>query len=301
LTFLAEVMIEQAIAVARAQLVQRYGEPQAKQVGFAVMAYGKLGGIELSYGSDLDLVFVFNGADGQTAGPKVIDNSRFYTRLAQRVTHVLSAQMFSGRLYEVDLRLRPDGDSGLVATTLTGFRRYQLESAWTWEHQALVRSRTVAGDPSLRESLEQLRREVLTLPREVPALSAAVRDMRHKMLTEQASINRGIEHFDIKRDQGGIVDIEFVVQYLVLAHASEHPSLAQWSDVIRLLETLEQVGVLSADQAAVLSSRYLMYRSALHGLALQGADTQVEAAAHVAGREQVKRVTEALLPGLQAT
>ena len=114
-------------------------------------------------------------------------------------------------------------------------------------------------------------------------------------------MNRGGERFDIKRDQGGIVDIEFVVQYLVLAHASEYPALAQWSDVIRLLETLEQVGVLSADQAAVLSSRYLTYRSALHGLALQGADTQVEAAAHAAGREQVKRVTEALLPGLQAT
>ena len=301
LTFLAEVMIEQAIAVARAELVQRYGEPQAEHAGFAVMAYGKLGGIELSYGSDLDLVFVFNGADGETAGPKVIDNSRFYTRLAQRVTHVLSAQMFSGRLYEVDLRLRPDGDSGLVAATLTGFRRYQLESAWTWEHQALVRSRTVAGDPALRASLEQLRREVLTLPRQVPALSAAVRDMRHKMRAEQASMTRGNERFDIKRDQGGIVDIEFVVQYLVLAHAAEHPALAQWSDVIRLLETLEQVGVLTADQASVLSSRYLTYRSALHGLALQGADTQVEAAPHVTGREQVKRVTEALLPGLQAT
>ena len=168
------------------------------------------------------------------------------------------------RLYEVDLRLRPDGDSGLVATTLTGFKRYQLESAWTWEHQALVRSRTVAGDPSLRASLEQLRREVLTMPREAPVLSASVRNMRHKMLTEQASMNRGVERFDIKRDQGGIVDIEFVVQYLVLAYASQYPALAQWSDVIRLLETLEQVGVLSADQAAVLSSRYLIYRSALH-------------------------------------
>ncbi len=301
LTFLAEVMIEQAIAVARAELVQRYGEPQAEHVGFAVMAYGKLGGIELSYDSDLDLVFVFNGADGETAGPKVIENSRFYTRLAQRVTHVLSAQMFSGRLYEVDLRLRPDGDSGLVATTLSSFRRYQLESAWTWEHQALVRSRTVAGDASLRASLEQLRQQVLTLPRRVPALAAAVRDMRHKMRDEQASMNRGGERFDIKRDQGGIVDIEFVVQYLVLAHASEHPALAHCSDVIRLLEILEQVGVLTADQAAVLSSRYLTYRRALHGLALQGADTQVEAAAHVTGREQVKRVTEALLPGLQAT
>lgn len=301
LTFLAEVMIEQAIAVARAELVQRYGEPQAEQVGFAVMAYGKLGGIELSYGSDLDLVFVFNGANGETAGPKVIDNSRFYTRLAQRVTHVLSAQLFSGRLYEVDLRLRPDGNSGLVATTLTGFKRYQLESAWTWEHQALVRSRSVAGDPLLRASLEQLRREILTMPRQVPALSADVRNMRHKMLTEQASMRRGGDRFDLKRDQGGIVDIEFVVQYLVLAHAAEHPALAQWSDVIRLLATLEQVGVMTTDQSTVLSSSYLIYRSALHGLALQGADTLVEAAAYEASREQVKRVTEALLPGLQAS
>ena len=136
--------------MATATLKEKYGRPYGTDSGepqsLVVLGMGKLGGLELSYGSDLDLVFVFDGANGQTAGPKLIENTRFYTRLAQRVVHVLSAQTYAGRLYEVDLRLRPDGDSGLVATTLPALRRYQLESAWVWEHQALVRSRVVAGD-----------------------------------------------------------------------------------------------------------------------------------------------------------
>merc|ERR1711965_270606 len=187
-------MIEQAVALARAELIQRYGEPQSEQAGFAVIAYGKLGGLELSYGSDLDLVFVFDGAEGNTAGPKVIDNTRFYTRLAQRVVHVLSTQTYSGRLYEVDLRLRPDGDSGLVATTLPALRRYQLESAWTWEHQALVRSRTVAGDSALKKSLEALRREVLALPRDHADVAREVCDMRGKMRTEHEAVSQPSAH-----------------------------------------------------------------------------------------------------------
>jgi glutamate-ammonia-ligase adenylyltransferase len=190
LTFLAEAMVEHAVVVARAELVKRFGEPEGDRAGLAVMAYGKLGGIELSYGSDLDLVFVFDGADGQTAGPKVIDNALFYTRLAQRVVHVLSAQTLSGRLYEIDLRLRPDGDSGLVATTLSALRRYQLESAWTWEHQALVRSRTVAGDSSLKKSLEALRREVLALPRDHANVARDVCDMRGKMRAEHEAVSQ---------------------------------------------------------------------------------------------------------------
>jgi glutamate-ammonia-ligase adenylyltransferase len=145
LTFLAEVMVNQAIQVARAELVTRHGEPQGDDAGFAVMGYGKLGGIELGYGSDLDLVFVYDGGRGTTSGPKVIENTRFFTRLAQRVVHVLSTNVAQGRLYEVDLRLRPDGGSGLPCVNLGSFQKYQHESAWTWEHQALVRARPVAG------------------------------------------------------------------------------------------------------------------------------------------------------------
>ena len=241
LTFLAEVMIEQALAVARAELVKRHGEPQADNAGFAVIGYGKLGGLELSYGSDLDLVFVFDGAGGETAGPRVIDNTRFYTRLAQRVVHILSAQTYAGRLYEVDLRLRPDGASGLVATTLPALRRYQLESAWIWEHQALVRTRVVAGDAALTSSLEALRSEVLSMPRDNNVLACA-RDARED--ARGAGCCGKMAGFDLKRDPGGIVDIEFVVQYLVLAHASGHDALSQWSDVVRLLEALANADLI---------------------------------------------------------
>ena len=300
LTFLAEVMIEQAVALARAELVQRYGEPQSESAGFAVMAYGKLGGLELSYGSDLDLVFVFDGAEGETAGPKVIDNTRFYTRLAQRVVHVLSAQTYSGRLYEVDLRLRPDGASGLVATTLSSLRRYQRESAWVWEHQALVRTRVVAGDALLKASLEALRVEILAMPREQSSVAKAVCEMREKMRAEHNVSGRTGDRFDLKRDPGGIVDIEFVVQYLVLASAHRYAALAQWSDVIRLLDVIEQVGLLSSQDAAMLSQAYLAYRSETHSLALQGQPAETEAGRFHAQREQVKQITETLLPGLQA-
>ena len=299
LTFLAEVLVEQAIAVARAELVQRHGEPQGVEAGFAVLAYGKLGGIELSYGSDLDLVFVFGGASGETAGPKVIDNSRFYTRLAQRVVHVLSSQTPFGRLYEVDLRLRPNGDSGLVATTLAAIRRYQFESAWTWEHQALVRSRTVAGDAGLREALEALRVEVLRLPRSSQPLADDVISMRHKMLAERPPVGRAECDFDLKHDAGGIVDIEFMVQYLVLAHAHQLPDIAVWSDVVRLLESLQQAGVVSEQVAEALRVSYLDYRSAIHALALQGAPPVSSASQFSEQRRQVLVAAEAVLPGLQ--
>lgn len=300
LTFLAEVMLEQAVAVARAELVQRYGEPISEHAGFAVMAYGKLGGIELSYGSDLDLVFVFDGAEGETAGPKVIDNTRFYTRLAQRVVHVLSTQTYAGRLYEVDLRLRPDGDSGLVATTLSALRRYQTSSAWVWEHQALVRARVVAGDPALRSALEALRHDVLTLSRDREQLARSVCEMRQKMRAEHTAGGRDLDCFDLKRDPGGIVDIEFVVQYLVLAHASEHPGLTEWSDVIRLLDVLEGSECVSEDDKSVLAQAYLSYRSATHAAALQGRSAEASATDYRGQREQVQRVTRALLPGLQS-
>ena len=300
LTFLAEAMVEHAVVVARAELVKRFGEPEGDRAGLAVMAYGKLGGIELSYGSDLDLVFVFDGADGCTAGPKVIDNALFYTRLAQRVVHVLSAQTLSGRLYEIDLRLRPDGDSGLVATTLSALRRYQLESAWTWEHQALVRSRTVAGDSALKKSLEALRREVLALPRDHADVAREVCDMRGKMRTEHEAVSQPSTHARLKLDAGGIVDIEFVVQYLVLAHTHQHPALADWSDVIRLLETLEKLGLVSGAVADTLSRAYLSYRGAVHRLALRGVVSETGEAIDRQWQSQVIAVTEALLPGLQA-
>lgn len=273
LTFLAETLLEQAIAVAKAELLKRHGEPQGADTAFAVLGYGKLGGIELSYGSDLDVVFVYDGGAGETSGPRVIDNVRFYTRLAQRVVHVLSTQMAAGRLYEVDLRLRPHGDSGLVAVSLSGFKKYQLESAWTWEHQALVRTRAVAGDPALLARLSELRAEILCRDRDQDALRQEVVAMRSRMHAQglqASSVPDG--YFDLKRAAGGIVDIEFVVQYAVLAHASKLPSLTRWSDVVRILESLETASVMTTAEVADLRSAYLAMRSAVHRAALADSD-----------------------------
>lgn len=269
LTFLAETLLEQAIAVAKAELLTRHGEPQGANTGFAVLGYGKLGGIELSYGSDLDVVFVFDGGEGATAGPRVIDNVQFYTRLAQRVVHVLSAQMAAGRLYDVDLRLRPHGDSGLVAVSVSGFKKYQLESAWTWEHQALVRTRPVAGDQAILSRLSELRADILCIERDQEALRREVVAMRSRMHGQGLhTITVPEGYFDLKRAPGGIVDIEFVVQYAVLAHAARLPSLTQWSDVVRILESLEATSVMTATEASDLRAAYLAMRSAVHRAAL---------------------------------
>ena len=299
LTFLAEVLVEQAIHVARVELVHRHGEPQSQRAGFAVMGYGKLGGIELSYGSDLDLVFVYDGAEGHTAGPRVIDNARFFTRLAQRVVHVLSTTMLAGRLYEVDLRLRPNGDSGLVATTLAALRKYQLESAWTWEHQALVRARPIAGDATLVEGLVALRDEVIGAARDAAVLAEAVADMRRKMF-EQGQRRRAMPagEFDLKLAPGGIVDIEFVVQYLVLAHAAEYPEIGRWSDVVRILESLDQAGLVAADDASVLKAAYLAFRSNVHLCALQGRAATGDTQTLAAHRQAVRRIRDNYLRGL---
>ncbi|MEE4204198.1 MAG: bifunctional [glutamate--ammonia ligase]-adenylyl-L-tyrosine phosphorylase/[glutamate--ammonia-ligase] adenylyltransferase [Halieaceae bacterium] len=299
LTFLAEVLVEQAIHIARVELVRRHGEPQAEGAGFAVMGYGKLGGIELSYGSDLDLVFVYDGADGQTAGPRMIDNARFYTRLAQRVVHVLSTTMLAGRLYEVDLRLRPNGDSGLVATTLAALKKYQLESAWTWEHQALVRARPIAGDAHLLDALTALRGEVIAAPRDTEVLAEDVVKMRLKML--QQSAQRRVandDEFDLKLAPGGIVDIEFVVQYLVLAHAAQHPEIGQWSDVVRILESLERAGLMPADDADALRAAYLAFRGEVHLCALQDRAATADAKLMATYRQTVQRIRDNYLKGL---
>ena len=299
LSFLAEVLLEHAIAVAKAELVARHGEPSGPDTGFAVIGYGKLGGIELSYGSDLDLVFIYQGGDGQTTGHKPIDNIRFYTRLAQRVVHVLSTRMATGRLYEVDLRLRPHGESGLVAVSLQGFRNYQLESAWVWEHQALVRTRAVAGDKSLVDRLTALRHEILTLPREPQALAAEVSAMRRRMLQEGSGrLATQSGWFDLKRDPGGIVDIEFVVQYLVLAHAHRFPALTRWSDNIRILDALKETGVLPEHQAAALGSAYLAYRSAVHVAALEGTAATGESTVFMHHLEQVSVIRDQWLPDI---
>jgi glutamate-ammonia-ligase adenylyltransferase len=296
LSFLAEVIVERAVAIAYGQLVERHGEPSG-DAGFCVMAYGKLGGLELSYESDLDLVFVSAGDNGTTAGAKPIDNQRFFTRLAQRVIHILSTNMMGGRLYEVDLRLRPNGDSGLVVTSLQALERYLKHDAWTWEHQALVRARVVAGGSELVTQVEALRVEVLSTGRDDVSLADDVTAMRQKMRDHSPAVGDVSHRVALKYGRGGIVDIEFVVQYLVLKHAALYPSVGRWSDVVRILEALEACEILGSSDANSLKEAYLGLRSSVHRAAVSNASDSDSVETDEL-MEQASAVCTRLLPNL---
>ncbi|MEM1189047.1 MAG: bifunctional [glutamate--ammonia ligase]-adenylyl-L-tyrosine phosphorylase/[glutamate--ammonia-ligase] adenylyltransferase [Pseudomonadota bacterium] len=278
LSFIAEVCLQQVLALAWAQMTARFGEPQraATETAFAILAYGKLGGIELSYASDLDLVFIYDAErQGVTSGSRSIDNATFYTRLGQRIIHILESRMSFGQLYEVDMRLRPSGASGLLVTSLPAFEQYQTEDAWTWEHQALVRARAVAGDPGLCERVESLRRTLLCRSRDQDELAREVVRMRRRM-REHAGVKPQASEMDVKQGFGGIVDIEFMVQYAVLAWAHREPALADWSDNVRILDTLARSGLLPESRCRALNDAYLDLRSATHRLALQQKAARVD-------------------------
>ena len=281
LTELAQVTLQGVLDGAWAQLTQRHGRPACElpdrdcDTGFAIIAYGKMGGIELGYGSDLDIIFVHAGTAGRTTdGDKPIDVSLFFARLAQRIVHITSTPTAAGRLYETDLRLRPSGNSGLLVTGLAALATYQREQAWTWEHQALVRARAVAGDVAVGAAFEAIRREILIREREPLQLAIEVREMREKMREHLGSKESG--RFHLKQDRGGIADIEFLVQYGVLRWAHEHPALLQWTDNIRLLEALSTAGLLDKARAEDLAEAYRVFRAEVHRLTLAGRPTVVE-------------------------
>lgn len=303
LTWIAEAVLGEVLAIAWRQLAARHGEPlcveggQTRKAGFAVIAYGKLGGIELGYGSDLDLVFLHDSAGErqETDGAKVIENNVFFARLAQRMIHILTAFTPAGVLYEVDTRLRPSGSAGLMVSSFTAFAQYQRASAWTWEHQALVRARPVAGSPALGQSFAELRREVLCRRRDPVALKREVREMRQRMWAELASKQPGI--FNLKKDPGGIADIEFVVQYHVLAHASEHPSLTEFPDNIRILERLAECGLMAAEDAHLLMDAYRAFRDRVHELTLQEQPEVVAEGEFADYRAEVRRIWRQVMEG----
>ena len=304
LTHIAEVALERSVALCRDHLVRRHGRPLCRddgeaprEAGFAVAGYGKLGGIELGYSSDLDLVFLHDsrGAEQETEGPRSVDNQVFFARLAQRVVHFLNTVTPGGIVYEVDTRLRPSGNAGLMSTTVDAFRQYQREHAWTWEHQALVRARAVAGDPGPREAFEGVRAEVLGQPRDTAQLREQIRHMRERQRAEKAS--RGHERFDLKNDRGGLTDIEFIAQYGVLASAHEHPELLRYTDNVRILRTLAQAGWLDERDAHRLASAYRTYRRRLHELALQDEERVVGAEELADERRAVTALWERLMEG----
>jgi glutamate-ammonia-ligase adenylyltransferase len=291
LTDTAELVLEFSLDTAWRELAAKHGAPQCgsppRGAGFAVIGYGKLGGLELGYGSDLDLVFLHDSSGGQqeTNGAKPIDNERFFARLAQRLIHFLSIQTSSGKLYEVDTRLRPSGRAGLLVTSLEGFRHYQVEEAWVWEHQALLRSRALAGSRRVCEAFESIRREVLVGFVARDKLKAEVAKMRARMRAELSAAKEG--EFDLKQDPGGIADIEFLVDYWVLANAAQFPDLVEFPDNIRQLEALERVGLVPPATAGALRDAYLALRQRIHELALDEGGRVVPADELGAERELV--------------
>ncbi|ART82072.1 bifunctional glutamine synthetase adenylyltransferase/deadenyltransferase [Oceanisphaera profunda] len=272
LTWLAEAIVDEVINQAWVQMTERHGVPEAlahsTDRGFGVVAYGKLGGIELAYSSDLDLVFVQQSdLSGHTNGPKPIDVRQFYLRLAQRIIHLFSTRTASGVLYELDMRLRPSGDSGLMVSPLDAYQQYLLNQAWVWEKQALVRSRFIVGDATLEQQFIEIRQQVLSQPRDQQSLAEEVIKMRERM--REHLIKAKEEEFDLKQSSGGLVDIEFLTQYLVLAFSHQYAkALTRWSDNIRILESAVAVGLLDEQEAERLKTAYCAIRNRGHRLSL---------------------------------
>jgi glutamate-ammonia-ligase adenylyltransferase len=287
LTTIAESVVGQVLQRAWLMLADKHGLPpdcDAQNPHFGIVGFGKFGGIELGYGSDLDLVFICAYPDGLalTDGEKPISCIQFYGRLGQKIRHILDTQLLSGVLYEVDMRLRPSGDSGLLVTPIHTYEDYLKNQAWTWEHQALVRSRFIAGDVRLKAEYEGIRHRILSLPRTLATLKTEVREMREKMRTALASKESG--KFDLKHGKGGIADIEFIVQFLVLAHAGAQPLLTVYTDNVRLLEGLGEAKLLPTATVATLKAAYCAYRDLGHKLALQGGRAVVDEV-EVVGRQ----------------
>ncbi len=277
LSELADIMVDQALGHAWRKLLKRHVDAPR----FAVISYGKLGGKELGYASDLDLVFLFDDAD-----PEAAQN---YSKLATRLNTWLSAQTAAGQLFETDLRLRPNGDAGLIVSSMEAFRKYQLESAWLWEHQALTRARFTAGDPAVGEAFESIRREVLCQKRDLAKLREEIMAMRKKMLDAHATrLDERDTVFNLKHDPGGLIDVEFAVQYLVLGYAWQYAELTGNKGNIALLAMAAQRGLIPVDLADAVRDAYRDYRRMQHAARLNDRESRV-AKADVAERVVVVR------------
>ena len=299
LTWIAEAILRAALTIAWRDITARHGRPESMPADaafapYAVIAYGKLGGIELGYGSDLDLVFVHDDdATAMTTGPKSIDLATFYARLTQRLIHILTSMTAQGALYEVDPRLRPDGSKGVLVNTLEGLGEYLREKAWTWEHQALVRARAVAGDPALGARFADLRRDILLRDRDGDTLRKEVRNMRERMRTELGSRRSG--RFDLKQDAGGVADIEFMVQFGTLRWASKLGGHLDFTDNIRLLEGFGLGALMPEGDVALLSDAYRAFRGRIHELSLQASVAVVDDEEFTEFRRAVVRIWDRVM------
>ena len=280
LSALADLVLQITIELVWNELPRRHSSDAAR---FAVIAYGKLGGKELGYASDLDIVFLYDDAHEQA--PEV------YSRLALRLQSWLTARTSAGALFETDLALRPSGASGLLVSSVEAFQRYQERDAWTWEHQALTRARYCAGDAAVGAAFENIRERILRRPRDPVALAKDVVEMRDKL--HAAHPNRsGL--FDLKHDHGGMIDIEFTVQFLVLAHAERHAELTKNLGNIALLGMAAELGLMDAELAEKSRNAYREFRRLQHGLRLNGAQfarvPAREVAPHVAAVRELWQI-----------
>jgi glutamate-ammonia-ligase adenylyltransferase len=257
LSELTDILVDVTITSAWQTIANRHREmPQ-----FAVIAYGKLGGKELSYASDLDVVFLYDDDDQEAPA--------LYAKLAQRFITWMTSHTSAGILFDIDVALRPDGASGLMVTSFNTFEKYQRNSAWLWEHQALTRARYCAGDASIGARFETLRTDVLRQKRDPHKLKEEVISMRLKM--REANPNRS-ELFDLKYDTGGMIDIEFIVQYLVLCYAHEFEALTADIGNIALLKLCGELHLIDTTLANNAANAYRTLRKLQHQTRLQGAE-----------------------------
>jgi glutamate-ammonia-ligase adenylyltransferase len=296
LTDVAELIIERALSLTWQQLTPALGVPMCgsgsarRAVRLCVVGYGKLGGMELGYASDLDLVFLHDssGPQQETEGGRGVENQVFFMRYAQRMVHLLTMHSAAGRLYEVDMRLRPSGKAGMLMTSIDAFAEYQRHEAWTWEHQALLHARAVAGAPALMERFETLRAQVLALHVRRDTLREDVRQMRSRQRRELSRAAAG--EVDLKNDSGGISDIEFLAQYWALKWAREFPPVAYYADTIRQLESVASADLVPQAQVDVLTAAYRAYRGRLHHRALEGRGAVIAASEFVSERAAVSAI-----------
>ncbi len=270
LTLIAEVVLECCLKRAFIELAQKHGYPldcdgnrlDEYHCGFVIIGYGKLGGIEMGYASDLDVVFLHRlSTEAMTDGNQPISGMKFAIRLVQKIINYLATQTRDGRAYELDMRLRPSGNAGVMVVASRAFAEYQAHKAWVWEHQALVRARGICGDNQLLAEFDAIRQAILVKPRDTIALKQEIVAMRQKMY-------RAIKHdptqFHLKKDAGGLIDIEFMAQFCVLNYAYAYPKLAIWSDNIRIFETVADYGIWDEKLCQNLNELYLLLRKRIH-------------------------------------
>jgi glutamate-ammonia-ligase adenylyltransferase len=254
-----------------------------------------LGALELGYASDLDLVFLHDstGDVQRTNGSRPLENGVFFLRLGQRIIHLLTLHSAAGRLYEVDMRLRPSGKGGLMVTQVDAFHEYQKSEAWTWEHQALLRARAVAGTEALRRRFEVIRVDVLCHDIRRDALREEVRKMRERMRAELSKGGAG--QFDVKQDPGGIADIEFLAQYWALKWSDRYPPLIMFSDTIRQLESVASANLIEQATVDSLTGIYRTYRATLHHRSLENLPPVVDGGEFAAERGRVIAIWDAAM------